>query len=257
MMKTIISPQNDLVKLAVSLHLKKYRDEYGLFLVEGQGMILMALKYGWDADVIFIHQEDQIAQDLLLNYENQIVLTSDEILEKISKKDNPQPVIGVFKQRHAAALPDKFDLPVPALEEIRDPGNLGTIMRSCHALGIETIVLVGNCCDPFSPETVRASMGSFAAVTAFPITQEDFIRWVQQRMNLPIIGTDVQDATDYRHISYQGAVVLMGNEQKGLSKQLREVCTMRAHIPMPGGTESLNVAIATTLLLYEARRPYL
>jgi TrmH family RNA methyltransferase len=250
MTKSVTSVQNPIVKQAASLHLKKYRDETGLFLVEGEAMVSLALRYGWLAETIFVLDE----HNSVISKNDKTIFVSKEALEKISKKENPQSVIGVFQQRKSTVLPPVINKMLPAFEEIRDPGNLGTILRSCHALDIKQILLIGHCCDPHAPETIRASMGSFSVVEVIATTVEEFINWTRMQGNTPIIGTDVLDATDYRHIPYQNSIILMGNEQKGLSPALKDICTMRAHIPMPGGTESLNVAIATTLLLYEALR---
>ena len=98
-------------------------------------------------------------------------------------------------------------------------------------------------------------MGSFAAVTIIMTEERDFVAWHSRHPNISIIATDVDDATDYRKVNYKNAVLLMGNEQKGLSPGLKGMCNQQAKIPMPGGSESLNVAMATTLLLYEAMRP--
>jgi TrmH family RNA methyltransferase len=234
----ISSTTNERVKLAASLHQKKYRDEHGLFLVEGQEMIGMAQANGWETAHLFTLDETATL----------------EVLQKISKKDNPQDVIAVFKKKLSAAWPVAIDTVLPALEEIRDPGNLGTIMRTCHALGLKQILLVGQCCDPYAPETIRASMGSFAYVEIVTATTDELVAWKKNNPSANWIGTDVARATDYREADYTGAMLLLGNEQKGLNHKLKDVCTANVKIPMPGGTESLNVAMAATLLLYEARK---
>lgn len=255
-MKSVTSLQNSLVKLAASLHLKKYRDEEGLFLVEGSEMIGMALQKEWRLHTLFISDAKPELQVMFLGYQEQAVLVSQEILEKISKKENPQSVIAVFHKRFETRLPSILKQEIlPAFEEIRDPGNLGTIIRTSHALGLEHIILIGNCVDPFSPETIRASMGSFAAVMLVMITERDLVEWHTAHPDISLIATDVDDATDYRKINYKKSMLLMGNEQKGLSIGLKGLCNQHVKIPMPGGAESLNVAMATTLLLYEAMRP--
>ncbi len=234
----VSSTANERVKLAASLHQKKYRDEYGLFLVEGREMIDMARNNGWEVAHLFTLDETATA----------------EVLQKISKKDNPQDMIAVFKKKSLAAWPVAIDMILPAVEEIRDPGNLGTIMRTCHALGLKQILLIGPSCDPYAPETIRASMGSFAMIQIVTATQDELIVWKKNNLSANWIGTDVAQAKDYREADYKGAMLLLGNEQKGLNHTLKNVCTTNVRIPMPGGTESLNVAMAATLLLYEAQR---
>jgi RNA methyltransferase, TrmH family len=242
-MKQITSLNNPMIKDAVSLHQKKYRDEFGAFLVEGKGPCADALNNGWECVALFVHEQKEMPD------EDNVIHVTQDILEKISKKDNPQHVIGVFKQR-VATVPTEADFYL-ALEEIRDPGNLGTIMRTAHAVNVKNILLIGQCCDPFNPEVIRASMGSFSAVNIIPMTQNEFLSW-QQSNQLALLGTDVVNATDYRQTDFSNAVLVMGNEQKGLSPSLKSQCTGRVHIPMPGGTESLNLSIATGLLLYQA-----
>lgn len=234
----ISSPANERVKLAASLHQKKYRDEHGLFLVEGREMIDMARNNGWEVAHLFTLDETATA----------------EVLQKISKKDNPQDMIAVFKKKSANVWPIAIDTILPAIEEIRDPGNLGTIMRSCHALGLKQILLIGPSCDPYAPETIRASMGSFAMIQIVTATESELIAWKKNNPSANWIGTDVAQAKDYREADYKGAMLLLGNEQKGLSRMLKDACTTNVRIPMPGGTESLNVAMAATLLFYEARK---
>jgi RNA methyltransferase, TrmH family len=251
MSKSITSVNNPIVKQAASLHLKKYRDETGTFLIEGAEMIGMALGHHWQAEMLFVleGQNFKASQD-------KMIAVSKGVLAKISKKPNPQDVIAVFKKKKPAALPKKVDGVLLVLEEIRDPGNLGTIMRTCHALGLKQLVLIGNCCDPYTPEVIRASMGSFAAVDISLATHQEMIEW-KKKTNARWIGTDVVKATDYRQADYADAVLLMGNEQKGLSPALKALTEENVTIPMPGGAESLNVAMATTLLLYEVMRDHL
>jgi TrmH family RNA methyltransferase len=259
----ITSPANERVKLAASLHQKKYRDEHGLFLVEGREMIDMALANHFEAETIFltaspaqagVHRAAGKTGPLLSQGIRDMVEVTTEVMQKISKKDNPQDVIAVFKKKLSAAWPVAIDTALPALEEIRDPGNLGTIMRTCHALGLKQILLVGQCCDPYAPETIRASMGSFAYVEIVTATTDELVAWKKNNPSANWIGTDVARATDYREADYTGALLLLGNEQKGLSGTLKSACNNNVRIPMPGGTESLNVAMAATLLLYEARK---
>lgn len=245
-MKQISSLQNPLVKEAASLHQKKYRDETGLFLIEGEEFCAEAIQRGWDCTMLFVHD----AFDTNILDAQDYAHVPMHILEKISKKDNPQPVLGMFRQRHHDVPQDaSFYL---ALEHIRDPGNLGTIMRTAHAVGLSQLILVGQSCDPFAPEVIRSSMGSFTQIALVAMTQDAFIQWATDK-KLAVLGTDVTDASDFRATDYKNAVVVMGNEQKGLSPELKSRCTGRLHIPMPGGTESLNLSVASALVLYQAK----
>jgi TrmH family RNA methyltransferase len=175
---------------------------------------------------------------------------------KLASKDNPQSMLGVFRQRWA-------DAPKPAavakdqcwlaLEEVRDPGNLGTVIRTVDAAGAAGVVLVGNSCDPYSRESIRATMGSIFSVPLVRMTREAFLAW---RAGWPgeVVGLHLSGREDFRKAAYDGPVLLvMGSEGPGLSESLTRSCTKLVRIPMAGKLDSLNLAVATALALYEIR----
>jgi TrmH family RNA methyltransferase len=142
-----------------------------------------------------------------------------------------------------------------ALEAVRDPGNLGTIIRTADAAGASGIILVGETTDPFSLETVRATMGSVFAVPVARATPEEFIAW-RKSAGVSVVATHLAGAVDYRTIDYRKkpVVLLMGNEQSGLPEQLAKEADALARIPQQGRADSLNLAVATAVMLFEARR---
>jgi TrmH family RNA methyltransferase len=180
------------------------------------------------------------------------------VLAKIARRDNPQAVLGVFRQRLRSLAKigehnDGSGLWV-ALDRIRDPGNLGTIIRTADAAGSDGIILIGESCDPFSSECVRATMGSIFHV---PVARADESDFIDHAGTTPtrLVGTHLGGSVDYRQGEYQPPCVLvMGNEQKGLSDALAGACNQLVRIPMAGRAESLNLAVATGLMLFEARR---
>ena len=144
-----------------------------------------------------------------------------------------------------------------ALEEVRDPGNLGTILRTADAVGVKGVILIGASCDPYSRECVRATMGSVFAVPLVKTTREAFLDW---RPSWPgdVVGTHLEAREDFRKASYKPPTLLvMGSEGPGLSEAVAEACTRRVKIPMAGGLDSLNLAVATALMLYQIRGPHL
>ena len=178
------------------------------------------------------------------------------MLEKLASKENPQTMLAVFRQRWSTA-PEPAAVPGEAvwlaLEEVRDPGNLGTIIRTTDAVGGAGIVLIGASCDPYSREAVRASMGSIFAVPLVRMTREEFTGW---RAGWPgdVVGTAPKAPDDFRRVSYRGpSLLLMGSEGPGLSAELGETCTRLVRIPMAGLLDSLNLAVATALVLYRLR----
>jgi TrmH family RNA methyltransferase len=257
----ITSAANAQVKDLKSLLLKKHREESELFLVEGAQHIADAQKHGWETAVLTATPEGlatpegrQLAETCKKTG-GRIFTTTREILGRITDRDNAQDTVAALRQK-IFPLDGIGDAPVLslALEDIRDPGNLGTILRTAAAVGVENVLLVGQTCDPFSPEAVRATTGAFARIRVIRTDAAGFAAW-RKGWKGRIIGTHLQATHDYRTADYTlPALLLMGSEQAGLSGTLAALCDARVKIPMPGGTESLNLAVATGVMLYELSR---
>ena len=179
------------------------------------------------------------------------------MLSTISRRDNPQMVVGVFGQRWLkpeAIRAQDGDLWI-ALDRVRDPGNLGTIIRTADCAGAKGIILVGETTDPWSIEAVRATMGSLFHMPVARMGVEAFLQW---RKGWPgmVVGTHLEGAVDYRGVDYSGkpVLLLMGNEQQGLPPALAESCDRLCLIPMAGQADSLNLAVATGVMVFEIRR---
>lgn len=257
-MKTVTSTANPAVKRIRSLNLRKYREEEGVFVAEGLRHALGAMEAGWAFDTVVIEEgaeKKDLVEKLLAHAAKQkaeILSASPRVMESLTKRDNAQNVVAVLKQRWASLDDVKGGLWV-ALEEIRDPGNLGTILRACDAAGAEGVALIGNTCDPWSLESVRASMGSFADIRVARCGRAAFIEKFKGKFRL--MGTHLKTDTDYRRAEYETPLFLvMGNEQAGLSDEMAAACDTLVKIPMRGKADSLNVAIAAALMLYEATR---
>lgn len=260
--KAITSLQNERVKLVRSLEMRKMRRETGLFVAEGASVLIMAKDAGWTPKMLVFlagSATSGVAKGLVdwaARAGAECLEVSEAVLAKIAAKDNPQSVLAVFEQRWQT-MPDakrpKDDLWV-ALEAVRDPGNLGTIIRTADAVAASGVVLVGNTVDPYAREAVRASMGSIFNVPVVRQGEEAFLDWAKAWRGA-IIGTHLDAHKDFRGVRYEGpTILLMGSEGPGLSKGLGAACTDLVKIPMTGGLDSLNLAVATALLLYEARR---
>jgi len=269
--RTITSLQNESVKLIRSLEMRKARRETGLFVAEGASLLLTARDNDWSPRILITGPEGTESPAAAALGEWAQAARADHldvnaaVLEKLAAKDNPQSVMGVFEQRWASlpsprptspgagALPPLWIV----LEEIRDPGNLGTILRTADAAGASGVVLVGSTCDPFSREAVRASMGSIFAV---PVARCDRTAFLALARCWPgdVLGTHLAGTLDYRAAGYREPVLLvMGNEGAGLSDEVGAACSKLVRIPMAGRLDSLNLAVATALMLFELRRPYL
>lgn len=258
--KTVTSPANVTVKKLRSLGLKKYRDKEGLFLVEGLRHISDALHAeGWHLATLAYSERaknDPLAQKAMAacaEAHGLCLEVTEALLQRITGRDNAQSVVGAFRHRWHELKDVKEGLWV-GLEGIRDPGNLGTVIRTLDAVGGAGIVLIGDTCDPWSPEAVRATMGSFARVHIARATQGEFLQW-RQGFEGRVIGTHLKTDTDYRQADYAAPLLLlMGSEGAGLSAELAQVCDSLVKIPMAGGAESLNLAVSSGIMLYEAMR---
>jgi TrmH family RNA methyltransferase len=239
----ITSLQNPTVKLIRSLSEKKHRQETGLFVAEGDKVLDRARREGWEPDYV-VSRQPQPAWG-----KARMLLADDRVIAGLSGQTNAGPALAVFRQRWARSVtPSGLWL---ALEELRDPGNLGTIIRTADAVAASGIILAGQGCDPFGPDCVRATMGSIFGMPLLRMTTADL---VETCMSWPgeTVGTHLSGTLDYRRSYGRPTLLVMGSEGKGLSPDVSAACATLVRIPMVGGAESLNVAIATGLMLYEA-----
>lgn len=263
--KHITSLANPIVKDIRALALPKNRKASGEFVAEGLKLVGEAIEAGWTCRTL-VYAASVASQPLVQRLSATVhargggVLTvSEAILTKISRRDNPQTVLGVFEQKltPAGGIRPSGDQLWVALEGIRDPGNLGTIVRTADAVGAAGVILIGETVDPFSMEAVRATMGSIFAVPLSRMSREEFAKLAAAWPGT-IVGTHLAASVDYRKAEYRGPVMLlMGTEQSGLSAEAAAVATTLVKIPMAGKADSLNLAIATAVMLFEIRRPSL
>jgi TrmH family RNA methyltransferase len=259
-MRAITSLTNPTVKAVRALHMRKAREETGTFLAEGLKIVTEAVELGRAPKSLLFSAEaagHPLLKQALAATERasgEAIEVSRDVLAKISRRDNPQTVLAVFDQAFAAlaALEPAAARCWVALEAVRDPGNLGTIIRTADAAGCGGVILVGDCCDPFSVEAVRATMGSIFAVQIARADTAAFLDW---RAGWPgaVVGTLLSATTDFRRAAYTPpTLILMGNEQQGLTPALAAACDVAVKIPMRGRADSLNLAVATGVMIYAA-----
>lgn len=257
---TITSLSNDTVKAVRALHMRKAREESGLFVAEGLKTVIEGLDTG-HVPQILMHGADAADHPLTRRAATatkagggRVIEVTQDILAKVSRRDNPQAVVGVFPQMRGA-LSDVSGGParcVVALHRVRDPGNLGTIIRTADAAGCGAVILVGECCDPFGVEAVRATMGSIFAVPIIQASEAEFTAW-RQAWSGSVVGTLLSAETDHRAATYRKpSLILMGNEQQGLPPEMASLCDVNVKIPMRGRADSLNLAVATGVMIYAA-----
>lgn len=261
-LETISSASNPLIKSLKSLERKKGRAETGLFLAEGARLIGQGLANSWKADSLVVAasmaDRPHLAELVRLAEAagTRVVLAADKLMSRITHKDNAQSVIAAFHQRHLTleALPQDPAGLFVALYEVRDPGNLGTILRTADCAGISGVILVETCCDPYSFEAVRASMGSIFDMPFAAASFDQFNGW-RRDLGLTMSAASVNGTARHDHTDFTaGSVIIMGNEQAGLPPAAEAACDTLCLIPMRGGADSLNLAQATAIMTYEAWR---
>ena len=250
---------NPTVKALRALRDKKHRKASGKFLAEGLRLLTDARESGYLPETLVMadrRDDHPLLAELeaaVLANGGEVIETSAEILSKITGKENTQAVAGVFAE-HPTVLREmkRFIAPIWLVAQaVRDPGNLGTMLRTCDAVGAGGLILIDDCADPFSAEAVRASMG---AVFTVPIAQarwEEFLPWLREGPG-QLVAASLRDAVPYRGAPYVApCFILVGNESRGLPEGYEAACDLRVTMPMKGRADSLNAAVAAAVLAYE------
>lgn len=250
---------NPTVKFLRSLRDKKHRKASGRFLAEGLRLLTDARECGHVPQTLVLAEErdphpllDALEADVMATG-GEVIETSAEILGKITGKENPQAVAGVFAE---------FDTSLGALDRsaakiwlvaqaLRDPGNLGTMLRTGDAVGAGGLILIDDCADPFSAEAVRASMGAVFTQQIAQARWEEFLPWLRSGAG-QLVAASLREAVPYRGAPYAApCFILVGNESRGLPEDYELACDLRVTMPMKGRADSLNAAVAGAVLAYE------
>lgn len=246
------------------LHSRKERQTTGRFLVEGIRPVRAALASPAHIEVVLYAPESlhqgygQETIDIARARRVPCQALTAVQFASISTRENPRGIAAVGRQSWADLGDlDNAAAPIVVLHEPQDPGNLGTILRTCDASGAAGVILTGKAVDPWHPTALRAAMGATFAVPLVRCEMRAFVAWASA-LAIPVIGTSDRAATDYATHAYADRfVLLMGSERQGLPAALEEIADTMVRIPMAGQADSLNLAIATSLVLYEARNQHL
>jgi TrmH family RNA methyltransferase len=252
---------NSTVKRLRSLRDKKSRREEGLFLAEGLRILTEARDSGRLPEVIVYSAESAkhpLALEIIAATEaagGDAVETTRDILSKMSGKDNPQILLGAYRQ--PATNLDEIDRSTASLwivaQALRDPGNIGTILRTGDAVGAGGLILIDDCADPYSVEAVRASMGAVFTQSIAVARWPEFVAWLRSGAG-QLVGTSLKATLDYLEAEYrQPCFLLIGNEQQGLPAEHEAACDLLVKIPMAGRADSLNAAMATAVMAFAIR----
>lgn len=265
-MLQITSVHNPKVKLAMHLRDKRDRDKTGLFLIEGYREIFRASNANWNIETLFICSELFLGTNepalikRLASNGTKIYDCSKPVFKKISYRDRPDGLLAIAPQRKLTLADLEFCMKKTqaplfvVAEAIEKPGNLGTILRSSDAVGVDGLIVCDRCTDIFNPNVVRASVGTLFTVPTVEESGETTLEWLKAH-ELTILAATPQAEHLYTEVDLTKPIAIaVGTEQLGLSDRWMKQATGQVRIPMCGVADSLNVAMATTLLLYEALR---
>ena len=258
MPRQITAFSNPLVKQVRSLRDKKHRRREGLFVAEGLRILTEAREAGRLPETLLYAGGDvhPLLAELITATEaagGDVVETTENILAKVTIKDNPQAAIGVYRSLETE-LSDLERGAAPlwiVAQALRDPGNIGTILRTGDAVGAGGLILLDDCADPLSVEAVRASMGAIFTQRIAAARWEEFVPWLRGGAG-ELVGTSLQTEIDYQQPRYaKPCFILVGNEQAGLPAPYEAECDLLVKMPMLGKADSLNAAVATAVMAYE------
>ncbi len=229
----IESVNNEKIKQYAKLNNKKYRDEMNLFIIEGEHLVEEAKKLG-------------LVEQIYAQYPYEdATIVSEQVMAKLSNLSTPPKVLAICHKRESKPIEGN----IIVLDGIQDPGNLGTIIRSCVAFGYSMIVVSPDTVDEYNIKVLRATEGMFFKIN---FIRTDLEKFINDLHGYTIYTTDVKNGINIRDISIDKPYVLiMGNEGKGVRPNISNLATKKINIPINSNCESLNVAIATTIIMYE------
>lgn len=240
----ITSLENNKIKDLVKLQTKKYRDSTNTFLVEGYHLVEEAYKSGILKEV-FVLEGTSIELDIPITY------VSSDVMKKITTTDTYCDIVGLCeKKENNEIIGNKLLL----LDDIQDPGNLGTIIRSSVAFNVDTIILSPNTVDLYNPKVLRSTQGMFCHINIITMDLVEAINTIKSK-GISVYGTNVNNGIDVRSINDTDSYALiMGNEGNGVKEYIQDMCDKNLYIKMNSKTESLNVGVACSILLYELEK---
>lgn len=251
-MQVITSKDNEKIKEIRKIKdNKKVRDEKGVYIVEGTKMIEEAIREKVEIETLVICEDclEKETIDSKLLYEiakYECIYVSDKIFNTLTEVVHPQGVLAIVKQPDNAKINYKDNM-IVVLDNIQDPGNLGTIIRTADAAGLSQVLVTKNSVDAYNPKVIRSTMGAIFRVKVVII---DNIEQLKQN-GYSIVATSLQGNKSIYDIQYKKHAIIIGNEANGVSKEMLEAADIKAKIPMKGKAESLNASVAASIMIYE------
>jgi TrmH family RNA methyltransferase len=256
----LTSTSNPQIKAIRKLRERKERQQTGLYFIEGLRIVTEAVQQAAPIQTLIVAPElltSSLARDLLAEaaqHGTPILEVSEAVFASLSQKEGPQGLAAVLRQQYQP-LNNIHPLPGQSwviLDSVQDPGNLGTILRTHDAVGGTGVILLDQSTDAYDPTAMRASMGALFSQCLARASLNEFQDWLQTQ-HLPVIGTSDKASINYHGFAYPDPLLLlMGSERQGLQPEALRLCQAVVRIPMQGRSDSLNLAVATALVLYEA-----
>lgn len=255
-MQVITSKENETVKTIKKLKDKKYRDETGLYIIEGIKMLEEAIEEKARIRKIIICEECLKAEDLEQKVLYEIakyncIYVNSKVFNSLTDVVAPQGIMAVIEKPNKD-IKIKYDQDIIlALDGIQDPGNLGTILRTADSVNLKQIIVTKNTADSYNPKVVRSTMGAILRIKI--IETDDLAKTLKEakKNKFKIVATSLDTNNSIYDIDYNKKVIVIGNEANGVSKEIQELADNKVKIPMLGKTESLNASVATGIMLYE------
>lgn len=252
----ITSKDNETIKHIRKLKEKKYRDEFGEYIVEGVKLINEAIAEKLDVKTIVIcdncNKTETINQNLMYEVAKYSCIYVDEkVFNTITEVQNPQGILAVVGKKNKQEEINYNEDVIVILDDIQDPGNLGTILRTVDSADLKQIILSKNSADPYNPKVVRSTMGAIFRVNI--IEAENLVDTLKEmkKHNFDVVVTSLDTDESIYNIQYKNKVIVIGNEANGVSKEVQEIADKKVKIPMLGKTKSLNASVATGIMVYE------
>ena len=250
----ITSKDNEKIKEIKKLKEKKYREETNLFVVEGIKIVKEAIEYDADIQKIVIsndaigYEVDEEVLKIIQKYE--VMIVSQNVFESISDVKTPQGILAVIKNKENVKVDYNEDV-IFILDNIQDPGNLGTIIRTLDAVGIKQLIVSNDTVDYMSPKVLRSTMGGAFRVNV--IVADDLLNMIDEikKNGFEVAVTDLATDKSIYDVDYSKKAIVIGNEANGVSDEVKNKADIRVKIPMLGKAESLNAAVATSVIAYE------
>jgi len=253
----ITSKDNELIKDIRKLVQKKYRDEQNEFIIEGIKMIEEAVRENARIKMVVVCEElnqGPIPKEILYKIaKEKIVYVSDKVFKSLTDVNSPQGILAIVEKPSKNEIDFSKDLYL-ILDNIQDPGNMGTILRTADSIALTQIIVPKGNADSYNPKVVRSTMGAIFRVNVIEV--EDLAKTIKEmkKHKIQVLATDLATDLSIYDVSYKKSAIVIGNEGNGVSKEILDLADKKIKIPMPGKTESLNAAVATGIILYNAIR---